>query len=110
MAARARGDNDFGQSIFATPYELLKGIARETGGKDYADLIAAIKRLSTTSVETTIRGGKSRFAIAIGHSCIRGGARGRFFNVVDLVNRLVLCLSEIADRTVRSRQVPDLSG
>jgi outer membrane receptor protein involved in Fe transport len=36
----------------------------------------------------TIRGGKSRFAIAIGHSCILGGARGRFFNAVDLVNRL----------------------
>lgn len=63
VAARDRGDNDFGQSIFVTPYELLKGIARETGGKDYADLIAAIKRLSTTSVETTIRGGKSRFAM-----------------------------------------------
>jgi DNA replication protein DnaC len=27
-------------------------------------------------------------AIAIARACIRGGARGRFFNVVDLVNRL----------------------
>src|SRR5882672_1910181 len=26
-------------------------------------------------------------AIAIARSCIRGGARGRFYNVVDLVNR-----------------------
>jgi DNA replication protein DnaC len=32
--------------------------------------------------------GKSHLAIAIARSCIRGGARGRFFTVVDLVNRL----------------------
>ena len=32
--------------------------------------------------------GKSHLAIAIARSCIRGGARGRFFNTVDLVNRL----------------------
>jgi DNA replication protein DnaC len=32
--------------------------------------------------------GKTHLAIAIGRACIRGGARGRFYNVVDLVNRL----------------------
>src|SRR6476660_6526289 len=32
--------------------------------------------------------GKSPLAIAIARSCIRGGARGRFYTVVDLVNRL----------------------
>jgi DNA replication protein DnaC len=32
--------------------------------------------------------GKTHLAIAIARSCIRGGARGRFFNTVDLVNRL----------------------
>jgi DNA replication protein DnaC len=32
--------------------------------------------------------GKSHLAIAIARACIRGGARGRFFNVVDLVNKL----------------------
>jgi DNA replication protein DnaC len=32
--------------------------------------------------------GKSHLAIAIVRACIRNGARGRFFNVVDLVNRL----------------------
>jgi DNA replication protein DnaC len=32
--------------------------------------------------------GKSHLAIAIARACIRNGARGRFFNVVDLVNRL----------------------
>jgi DNA replication protein DnaC len=32
--------------------------------------------------------GKSHLAIAIARSCIRSGVRGRFYNVVDLVNRL----------------------
>jgi DNA replication protein DnaC len=32
--------------------------------------------------------GKSHLAIAIARSCIRSGTRGRFYNVVDLVNRL----------------------
>ncbi len=32
--------------------------------------------------------GKSHLAIAIARACIRDGARGRFFNVVDLVNQL----------------------
>ena len=32
--------------------------------------------------------GKSHLAIAIARACIRGGARGRFYNVIDLVNRL----------------------
>jgi DNA replication protein DnaC len=32
--------------------------------------------------------GKSHLAIAIARACIRGGARGRFYNLVDLVNRL----------------------
>ncbi len=32
--------------------------------------------------------GKAHLAIAIARACIRGGARGRFYTVVDLVNRL----------------------
>jgi DNA replication protein DnaC len=32
--------------------------------------------------------GKSHLAIAIARACIRGAARGRFYTVVDLVNRL----------------------
>ena len=32
--------------------------------------------------------GKTHLAIAIAGSCIRSGVRGRFFNVVDIVNRL----------------------
>lgn len=63
VAARDRGDNDFGPSVFVTPYELLKGIARDTGGQNYSELIAAIKRLKTTTIETNIRGGKNRLAM-----------------------------------------------
>ena len=43
--------------------------------------------------------GKSHLAIAIARSCIRGGARARFFTVVDLVNRL-----EAEARTGRQRR------
>jgi DNA replication protein DnaC len=32
--------------------------------------------------------GKTHLAIAIARACIRGGARGRYFNVLDLVNKL----------------------
>ena len=32
--------------------------------------------------------GKTHIAVGIARACIRGGARGRFFNVVDLVNKL----------------------
>src|SRR5438876_11550492 len=32
--------------------------------------------------------GKTHLAIAMARSCLRSGARGRFYNVVDLVNRL----------------------
>jgi DNA replication protein DnaC len=32
--------------------------------------------------------GKTHLAIAIARSCIRSGTRGRFFNTLDLVNRL----------------------
>ena len=46
--------------------------------------------------------GKSHLAIAIARACIRGGARGRFFNTVDLVNRL-----EAEARNGRQRRLAD---
>jgi DNA replication protein DnaC len=46
--------------------------------------------------------GKTHLAIAIARACIRGGARGRFFNVVDLVNRL-----EAEARTGRQGRIAD---
>jgi DNA replication protein DnaC len=46
--------------------------------------------------------GKSHLAIAIARSCIRAGARGRFYNVVDLVNKL-----ETEARTGRQGKIAD---
>jgi DNA replication protein DnaC len=50
--------------------------------------------------------GKSHIAIAIARSCIRGGRKARFFNVVDLVNKLEAEIKvgrqgRIADRLAR---------
>jgi DNA replication protein DnaC len=46
--------------------------------------------------------GKTHLAIAIARSCIHAGARGRFFNTVDLVNRL-----EAEGRTGRQGALAD---
>ena len=46
--------------------------------------------------------GKTHLAIAIARACIRDGARGRFFNVVDLVNRL-----EAEARSVRQGRLAE---
>jgi DNA replication protein DnaC len=46
--------------------------------------------------------GKTHLAIAIARSCIRSGARGRFYNVVDLVNRL-----EAESRNARHGRIAD---
>ncbi len=46
--------------------------------------------------------GKTHLAIAIARSCIRAGARGRFYTAVDLVNRL-----ETEARTGRQGQIAD---
>ena len=48
--------------------------------------------------------GKTHLAIAIARGCIRSGARGRFFNVVDLVNRL-----EAETRNGRQGRIADNS-
>jgi hypothetical protein len=44
--------------------------------------------LSAEISEQQARSIKYQLAIAVARSCIRSGARGRFYNVVDLVNRL----------------------
>jgi len=46
--------------------------------------------------------GKTHLALAIARSCIRAGSRGRFFNTVDLVNRL-----EAEARTGRQGRLAD---
>jgi len=50
--------------------------------------------------------GKSHLAIGIARSCIRGGAKARYFNVVDLVNKLEMEVKlgrqgRVADRLTR---------
>ena len=49
--------------------------------------------------------GKSHLAIAIARACIRGGARGRFYTVVDLVNKL-----EAETRAGRQGRTADYLG
>ena len=46
--------------------------------------------------------GKTHLAIAIARSCIRAGLRGRFFNVVDLVNNL-----EMEARSAKQGRIAD---
>ncbi len=47
--------------------------------------------------------GKTHIAVGIARACIRAGARGRFFNVVDLVNKL-----EAEARAGRQGRLADL--
>lgn len=61
MAQKDAGKNEIRPVIQTTPYELLRGIARSTGGHDYAELMKAIRRLRTTEVETNIRAGKRKY-------------------------------------------------
>jgi DNA replication protein DnaC len=80
-------------------------IARLPLAKDLADFDFAGTPINETLVQDLATGaflahqrnavlvggtgtGKTHLAIAIARSCIRAGARGRFYNVVDLVNRL----------------------
>jgi len=59
--------------------------------------------------------GKTHLAIAIASSCIRSGARGRFYNVVDLVNQLETETrngrqGRIADHLTRKTQLQQVCG
>ena len=80
-------------------------IARLPLAKDLADFTFEGTPINTTLVHDLAGGeflahernvvfvggtgtGKTHLAIAIARACIRSGTRGRFFNVVDLVNKL----------------------
>ncbi len=51
-----RGTNDIPRELKFQPHDLLKSIARSTGGRDYAQLRDSLERLKTTVVTTNIRG------------------------------------------------------
>ncbi len=59
---RDRGRNMESPTIHTTPYELLRGIARDTGGREYRLLFEALNRLHHTSISTNIRAKKGHFA------------------------------------------------
>jgi len=63
---KAEGRNDLPRELRTTAYDLLRAIQRDTGGKAYVDLKAALDRLQTTTISTSIRAAKkgrdSRFS------------------------------------------------
>jgi plasmid replication initiation protein len=57
---KADGRNELPRSLKVTAYDLLRSIQRDTGGKGYNDLKAALDRLSTTTIFTSIRAKRGR--------------------------------------------------
>ncbi len=57
---KERGVNDLPRTLHTTTYDLLRAIKRDTGGKGYQELQAALQRLETTSIRTSIRAPKRR--------------------------------------------------
>jgi DNA replication protein DnaC len=90
-------------------------LAKDVGGFDFEDTPineALVRDLADGGFITQQRNvvlvggtgtGKTHLAIAIGRACIRAGARGRFFNTVDLVNKL-----EAEARSGRQGRIADL--
>ncbi|MEM6899236.1 MAG: IS21-like element helper ATPase IstB [Pseudomonadota bacterium] len=57
-------------------------LVRDLAGGDFLDHQRNVVLIGGTGT------GKSHLAVAIARACIRSGRRGRFFNLVDLVNKL----------------------
>lgn len=57
---REQGVNDLPRTIKTTSYDLLRAIKRDTSGRAYQELQAALQRLQTTSISTSIRAPKRR--------------------------------------------------
>jgi DNA replication protein DnaC len=64
----------------ATPVN--ETLVRELAGGDFLEQQRNVVLIGGTGT------GKSHLAVAIARACIRNGVRGRFFNAVDLVNKL----------------------
>ena len=57
---REQGVNDLPRTLKTTSYDLLRAIKRDTSGRAYQELQAALQRLQTTSISTSIRAPKRR--------------------------------------------------
>jgi len=57
---RERGVNDLPRAIRTTSYDILKAIRRDTGGNAYKELHAALQRLESTTIETSMRAPRRR--------------------------------------------------
>lgn len=57
---KAEGRNDLPRELKTTAYDLLRSIQRDTGGKGYVELKAALDRLTTTTIFTSIRAKRGR--------------------------------------------------
>jgi len=62
--------------------EVNETLIRDLATGDFLDLQRNVVLIGGTGT------GKTHLAVAIARACIRQGRRGRFFNVVDLVNKL----------------------
>lgn len=54
---KRRGTNDIPQTLHVVPYDMLKTLKREVGGRAYELLGNALDRLQSTTVKTNIRSG-----------------------------------------------------
>ena len=52
---REAGVNDLPRTLHTSSYDLLKAIRRDTGGKSYGELQAALQRLEATTIQTSMR-------------------------------------------------------
>ena len=57
---REQGVNELPRTLRTTSYDLLRGIKRDTSGRAYQELQAALQRLQTTSISTSIRAPRRR--------------------------------------------------
>jgi len=57
---KEQGVNDLPRTLKTTSYDLLRAIKRDTGGKSYQELNAALQRLESTTIQTSIRAPKRK--------------------------------------------------
>lgn len=57
MEHKRRGSNEIPQTLHVVPYDMLKTLKRDVGGRAYELLGNALDRLQSTSVKTNIRSG-----------------------------------------------------